>query len=249
MENNERQFPPQLGDTELRLLRWLLPKAGPGYDACFKSISGLVVIGMGRWGDGNFILGQEGATVDLSLPVERVFAYGVVRDEKGTCTVVVHEEDEGQIELQFALTNEADLGSIADSTDRYSYSYWTPGDLAPSSATKVRSLDLDAAGSYILAIAPGDKRIWLHERASGVNHLIPHMKFHNELMRQIGIRDRNMVFNPKLMFAKQSDYKDSDLRAAFIAYNKIWKKFTLPDHSAEEPDKALGLLHRIFKRH
>jgi hypothetical protein len=242
-------FPRQLNDAERRLLRWLLPAQSPGYDARFRLLDQLLVIGQGRWGDGNLILGQEDDVIDLSGPMEPVFAYGVVREDEMSCTVVVHEEDDAQVELQFALTNAASLERIVDSENRYSYSYWMPGDTAPASDTPVRIVSLTSDGSFVMVIAPRDERIWIHDKASKVNHLIPHTKFHTELMRHTGSREKAKVFNPKLLFTEHNDYDDSALRTAFITYNNIWKKLVLPQSIREEQSKNPGLFKKLFKRH
>ena len=65
----DAQIPRQLSDAERSLLRWLLPENRPGYDACFRSILSKRILGVGRWGAGDMIFGEEGGRIDLSGPM------------------------------------------------------------------------------------------------------------------------------------------------------------------------------------
>ncbi|MAT38588.1 MAG: hypothetical protein CL946_03170 [Ectothiorhodospiraceae bacterium] len=236
--------PQRLTPSHFALLRWLLPEDRPGYDHYYSRISEFSILGHGRWGDNDFILGNPGDQIDVSGPMERVIASGEVLYESGKHILTVHEEAFDQIEVQFASIGEIPAQPEEQYNNRYCYSYWRPGDLAPMTETDVREVEISPR--HVLAIAPGDEKLWLHEAASGMNHLIPHMKFHNELMRETGTRDKDAVFDVKRIFHSSDIFHDNQIRAAFYTYNTAWKKVELPDPDpATHPEKK-GILGRLF---
>lgn len=203
-------------------------------------ISNMSVLGEGRWGEGDLILGATGDVIDTSGPMERVFAYGVIEYESIKRNITIHEESTGQIEVQFTLIGDAEkkTGRVIR---RWCYSYWQPGDLSPYRRIRVREIPLrtvDRSIAFILCIAPDDEKVWLHETASEVNHLIPHTNFHNELMLHLRIRDPKIVHRPKLLFEMEKEYSDGDLMTAFFRYNTGWKKVDVNQFHFAKPQHA-----------
>ena len=103
-------------------------------------------------------------------------------------------------------------------------------------------------GKYLLAIAPLHKKIWLHEYESGINFLIPVTNFYNELMRVCSIKDTKVALKPFSFFEKLFDYKDEELRLAFISYNRYLKRIKMkneaPVYSIAERKKSFFSIFR-----
>ena len=104
------------------------------------------------------------------------------------------------------------------------------------------------SGELVLVVATGDKRIWVHDRRTGMNLLIPITNFYNELMLHKGIRDPNVALAPGLFFGSLPTFTDEELRAAFVAYNKLMKKVDLIPQDEPSPERGLGLWFRRFLR-
>lgn len=241
-------YPRRLSVEELSLLDWLLPSDRAGYRYYRERIESSVVLGNGRWGEGDYILGRDGDIVDLSGPMERVFAFGVVEYATHRLNVTVHEEAAEQIEVQFATIGNASEG--ADETRRYCFSYWNPGDRSPKTNGFVREIAFASNATipaFILCIAREDEKLWLFDAASGVNHLVPLTNFHNELMLHLRVRDPKYVHRPKDFFALHESYADADLIAAFIRYNRSWKKVELPVAPVDVSSPVRkGIITRMF---
>lgn len=235
-----------LSPFEQELLRWLLPESRPGYNAYLNDIFNATLLGNGRWGDGDYIFGSPGDRIDVTGPMERVFAFGLVSFLEGNCAITIHENVIGQIEVQFARTGRPDM-TVKAVQDKYCYSYWRPGDTSPKTGSSVREVTLDHNNDFVLALSDGDEKIWLYEKSSGVNHLIPHMKFHKELMRVSGYRDKKQVFNPKLVLEQPSLFSDEELHAAVVNLNTTWNKVSLPDIQVTSKNKK-GFMKRLFTR-
>ena len=99
---------------------------------------------------------------------------------------------------------------------------------------------------YILAIAPQHKKIWLHEKESGVNFLLPVTNFYNELMRVCNIRDTKIALRPASFFEIHNQFTDDQLILAFFSYNKYLKRvnidYTLLDKIHHKKRKSILLV-------
>ena len=199
------------------------------------------ILGEGRWGSGDYILGRANDAIDVSGPMERVFAHGVIVYRSFRQNITVHEEAADQIEIQFATIGDASQGDERE-VRRWNYSAWMPGDASPEENAAVREISFRSTESenpFVLCIAKAEGKIWLHETSSGVNHLIPLTNFHNELMLHLRIRDPKIVHNPGIFFDVQHTYSDRDLLEAFLRYHTGWKKvsinrFTLPSEKKDD---------------
>lgn len=240
----------ELSAFERNALRWLLPEARAGYDSYYRDLASLSILGPGRWGAGDYIFGPPGDTIDLSGPMERVFASGIIEFASRRVTLTVHEKEGGQIEVQFAATGADPVPGEAEMR-RYCWSYWAPGEPAPASGTRPREIRLSPAGSgdaWVLAISREDERVWLHYSGDGVNHLIPLTSFHAELMRHLEVRDADVALHPRLLFDRHAEYADGDLIEALKRYNMRTMKLPLPHSAPEAASGPPSWRSRLFRR-
>jgi hypothetical protein len=230
--NNGRTFPRRLTNIENQLLFSVLPERKSGYKLYRDKINSLLVIGAGRFGGGNFILGKEDRKPDISLPSSSVFAIGTDIYEEGIIDIIIHEEVDDEIEYDISFQDKNGLNkSIPDSltaVKEWNYSEWNPGDNAPDDNSSVREINI-LDNKYLLAIAPDHKKIWLHEYESGVNFLIPVTNFYNELMRIINVSETKIALNPSSFFASHTNFADEELRSAFISYNRYLKRVNIKE--------------------
>lgn len=249
LPGNGESFPRRLSSREKEWLFSVLPSDRLGYNIYREKIEDLFVIGRGRFGDTDFVLGKKEESVDETMPPVPVFAIGSLIYKETEVYVVIHEEFEGQIEFDISRTGGKILPPQLSEIKRWSYSSWRPGQNAPGDNSKVREVHL-VPGSVVLAIASEHKRIWVYEAGTGINHLIPVTNFFNEVIRVKHIRDPKLALNSKLVFDPSFELSDQDLGAAFLIYNKYWKKISL-DYSifvsTEKKDKEKSLF-KIFKR-
>jgi hypothetical protein len=213
--NNGRTFPRELTKIENKLLFSVLPENKPGYNAYRKKISQLLVIGSGRFGGGNFILGSSNNKPDLSLPSSSVLAIGTNIYEEGTIDITIHEEIDDEIEYDIAVRNSDSLPASLTEIKKWNYSEWNPGYAAPDDSSQVREVLL-IDEKYLLAVAPFHKKIWLHEYDSGINYLIPVTNYYNELMRVTQVKDSTVALKPNSFFDNLDKFNDEELRMAFL---------------------------------
>ena len=93
----------------------------------------------------------------------------------------------------------------------------------------------ESGASATLAICAADKRIWIFDEESGVNHLIPVTNFHNAIMLHKSIRDPGTALEAANFFKHLPTFSDPDLTAAFVQYNKLRKKIELGRVIASQP--------------
>jgi hypothetical protein len=226
MNNNRNKFSRQLTSNENMLLLSVLPENKIGYKSYRDKINTLRVIGSGRFGGGNFILGKEGTIPDLSFPSSPVFALGTNEYKECKIDITVHEEIDNEIEYDISVRNQESIPEILSEIKIWNYSEWNPGDNAPNDNSFVREIII-LENKYILVIAPQHKKIWLHEYETGVNHLIPVTNYYNELMRISEIRDTSIALKPASFFENHLKYNDKKLMFAFFNYNRYLKRFNI----------------------
>ncbi|OIP60886.1 MAG: hypothetical protein AUK34_05905 [Ignavibacteria bacterium CG2_30_36_16] len=238
-------FPRELYNSEKEILFYLLPEKKPGYNCYRKKISAMFVIGNGRFGDTNKIIGSAESTIDLSAASTPVFALGTIYEPGKKIDVLIHEEMDGQIE--FDISEKKDASIIRNSV--WSYSQWQPGSKAPGDNADVREIII-LNDLYTLAIATSHKKLWLHSSETGVNHIIPVTNFYNYLMLVKNIRETKIVLKPDLFFINQKNYQDNELKSAFILYNKYFKRVKIKEDLTQtvenrKPQKSIfGFLKR-----
>lgn len=249
MNNDEKLFPRKLTDKERDLLFSILPESKIGYKVYRDKIERLFIIGQGRFGGGNFILGNKDDKPDLSLQSAPVFAIGTNHYEEALIDIIIHEENDNKIEFDIAVKENIFIPDKLTVIKKWNFSEWVPGQNTPGDDSFVREVVI-YPDKYILAIALSHKKIWFYEKKSGVNHILPVSNFYNELMRVLKIKNEEMFKKPSLFFEKLDSYKDEDLALAFLSYNKYMHKLKIDYSLFEKPvkiKKRKSLL-KIFKR-
>ncbi|GAB4295578.1 MAG: hypothetical protein Kow0098_17970 [Ignavibacteriaceae bacterium] len=197
----------------------------------------MLVIGQGRFGSENYFLGKEGSNpdpVDSSTPV---FATGVINYTDSKRDITIHSEQDEMIEIDLSLSGRINSVQPAREISRWSLSYWNPGENSVSDNSPVREINLKTS-QYILAVSPSEKRLWMHEFSTGINHLIALTNFYSELMAVKKIKDPSVALKPALFFEHLNDFSDAELAAAFLMYNKYMRRFNI-DFRQEDVSKSL----------
>jgi hypothetical protein len=191
-----------------------------------------MVIGEGRRGEGNIILGRPGDTPETAAPLLPVVAYGVVEGTRDRYTVTVREYAGEQLDVELVSMHGEAIPDHFEEKRRWTYSTWAPGNPSPATGATPREVVIDE--KCVLALAAGEKRIWVHDRESGMNLPIPITNFHNELMLHKRIRDPRVALRSDKFFDELDRYSDGDLRAGFVAYNTVRHRV----HLVEVPPAA-----------
>lgn len=228
-----------LSKNEIKLLYAVLPEGKPGYKKYRDLISSMRVMGKGRFENGNFYIGTGAAKPDLSIPSNPVFAVGIVKTNNGSIDVLIHEYEDDLIEVQLSKRVGDDVEVTIE--DVLSFSEWSPGYKSPDSNEVVKQFDI-IKDKFLLVIDRTNKKIWLHNYESGVNHIIPVSNYFNELMRLKKIKDENLFRSPSLFFSKLDDFTDEEFKLAFYQYNKFMRRFDI------KIDPADLLTPRVKKR-
>ncbi len=214
----------ELSKNEIKLLFAILPDGKPGYKKYRDMISSMGVVGKGRFNDGNFYLGSGETQPDLSIASTPVFAVGIVKANVGSIDVLIHEYEDDLIEIQLSKRFGDDDELIVD--DVLSFSEWNPGDKSTGSSEAVKEFEI-IKDRFVLVIDKSNKKIWLHNYESGVNHIIPVSNYFNELMRLKKIKDENLFRSPSLFFNKLNEFSEEDFKLAFYQYNKFMRRFDI----------------------
>lgn len=238
-QDANEKFPRELSAKEKNWLFCALPKDKLGYKQYRDIIDGLMVIGFGRFGGGNLILGEADDIVDLSASETPIFAVATITFDIGKVYVVIHEDFEGQIEVDINSTAADKIPDDLTQARVWTYSNWKPGEKAPLDNTAVREIHI-VKNKIVLAIAPVHKKVWVYNAESGINHFIPVTNFYNELMILMNIKDSNMVLNPGRLFSHLKDFTDDQLAQGFLVYNKRWQRIEMDlfEGKTEEKKKS-----------
>lgn len=240
-------YPRPLREKERDLLEFVLPAKRPGYAEYRNHIADMLVIAEGRRGKGNLVLGKRGDQADTISPLAAVIAYGAVETTQDTYTITVRECIDDQVDVEIVSSQGREIPDHFEEKRRWTYSAWQPGMFSPATETPVREVRITS--TIVLAVARHDRRVWVHDAMTGMNHLIPITNFYNDLMVVKGIRDPKIALNTHLFFADLDKYSDADLRDAFVSYNRVRKKVDLvlgETHEAQRGWKAL--FRRVFNR-
>jgi hypothetical protein len=234
-------FPRPLTHRERELLMWVLPEDRSGYATMRASIESMLVVGAGRRGEGNYILGPAGHIPDNESPLPSVVAIGSIETDTGGIPVTVREEERGQIEFE--------IGSLPSSLElrRWTLSTWTPGDACPQCGNPARNVAMstESGRRVTLALCAKDRRLWVHEERSGMCRPVPVTLYYSELMRRMGVRDPKMALRSQRLFERLSEFEDEVLTAAFVAYNRIRAKVQADD-PLRLPQPRRSFLRRLF---
>jgi hypothetical protein len=235
-------FPRQLRPKERDALTFVLPEHSVGYIKYRTLIDTMVVLAEGRRGKGNIVLGKRGDKADITSPLASVIAYGVIETTLDAFTITVREFIAEQIDVEIVGGHGEEIPDHYEEKRRWTYSTWKSNQPSPATGAAVREVRIN--DTLRLAIARQEKRLWLHDAATMMNHLIPITNFYNELMRQKNIRDPKIALTTKLFWDELEKYSIGDLRAAFIAYNKVRKKVDVKVEEVVVEEKGLKRLLR-----
>ncbi len=227
-----KQFPSRkagLTEIERELLLWLLPENRPGYREYRTLVSEWSVVAQGRRGEGNFILAPPGEIADVESPLPQVLAYGVVETTSDSITVMIRERLGNQIEYEIAGLRHFGPISLGNEKRRWSFSEWSPRSACPVCNRPLRQVKMvtDQGHALALALCSTDRRMWVHDSKTLVNHVIPPTVFYNELMLHKNIREPRIALDWSRLFSHQSELSDADLIHAFRTYNQIRMKVPL----------------------
>ncbi|MEK7250006.1 MAG: hypothetical protein AAB209_06225 [Bacteroidota bacterium] len=235
-------YPRLLRAKERDLLDFVLPVESPGYNEYRNHIANMVVLAEGRRGRGNFVLGKQGDRADITSPLAAVIAYGIVETTLNTFTITVREFIGNQIDVEIVSSRGEEIPDHFEEKRRWTYSTWKPGLPSPATQTPVREVRIN--DTLVLAIARQEKRLWLYDAATMMNHLIPITNYYNELMLHKSIRDPKIALKSGLLFDELEKYSDVDLRGAFVAYNRVRKKVDVRVEETVAEEKGLKMFLR-----
>jgi len=156
-QNNSETFPRELSSREKIWLFAALPESKPGYQQYRDIIDDLVVIGNGRFGDDNLILGEEGDTYDPDSPSTPIFAIANIEFEETKIYITIHEESERLVEVDIKSISGKIIPENLHQTKIWTYSTWTPGQKAPNDNADVHEIQL-IFSKIVLVIAPTHKK-------------------------------------------------------------------------------------------
>jgi hypothetical protein len=240
-------FPRPVSNTESQFIDWLLPDHSPVYSQTAEKIRSLEVVGEGRWGTGDLMIGTN-ASIDLTLGMTAVVAYGecLLGDQK--LTISIHEPNiDDQIEVQFSMYPLPDNPQV---TSGWTYSYWQPGMPCPKSGSPVREVAMHyttGAPKYTLVFSPARKALWLFHHDTSFNELLPVTGFMDELLRTHNIREIETISKPSALFEQLDNYSDDDIRRAFWEYAQVAnRKFDLSDVVIDESKSKPSLFKKLL---
>jgi hypothetical protein len=238
--DEEEKYPRALTQRDKEWLFYLLPQDRSGYAVYREKIDSMVVIGEGRFGPGNYVLGQRGDEPDLSYSSLPMFASGQIICKECAIQISIHELYDNKIEISINNISGDEIPDNLTETGRWSYSYWALGKESPFLDDKLREVNLSSQkGRAVLAISPAGQRIWLYDDNTKLNYIIPVTNFLNELLRGNSEIDRTKGVNIDYIFKNLDLFKDEDVVKAFVQYNKQYKKIDLPDKEIAKPKKSI----------
>jgi hypothetical protein len=220
--------PSSLSAREREWIEWILPSDRAGYNTYREMLRPMKVIGVGRRGQGEMIMGREGSEADIDTPLPPVLAYGAIETNFGTISVTIREPLDDQISVEIVNQRSDEIPEEFEEAKRWTYSTWLPGMACPQCGMPVREVAIrtvnDSRPHHVLALCPNNGRLWLYEEPGQINHLIPVTNFYNELMLHKNIRDPRIALDSKKLFSDLASFSDDDLTRAFITYNALKAK-------------------------
>lgn len=239
--NPNGQFPRKLSAREIDWILWMLPENKPGYRKYREMIDDMMVIGYGKFEPDNLILGRQGDKPDEETFFMPVISLGQIEGESAKIQISVHKVNKNQIQVDIVNLLADFIPENFDEIRRWSYAYWMPGEVSPATSQPVREVKIfsKTEQNLILVVSPSDKKIWLHEIDSGVNHIIPVTNFFNELLRERKeILDRVDGLNINFIFENIDKFSDADINNAFINYSKLFGKVDIGAYEKIEERKG-----------
>ena len=251
--SGEEHYPRSLSAREREWLEWILPLDRPGYKDFRDLLDHAVVLGQGRRGEGELILGPQGALADLEAPLGSVFSYGAIETNFGAISVTLREPVDGQISVEIVSHRLERVPDEFEEARRWTYATWSPGNPCPQCLQSAREVPMRGSvqGRFVLALCSVDRRLWVHDEATGVSRLIPPTNFYNEIMLHKNIRDPKIALDSKRLFADLGRYSDADLSCSFHTYNTLKSKVRVEgvvEPGAARPRGVMTTLKNLFSR-
>lgn len=241
------EFPRALRSKELDLLETVLPVDRPGYRALRDRLESMTVLGEGRRGEGDLMLGIPPDAPDTVSPLPPVIAYGAVETTRDAYTISVREEAWAQVNVEIVSGSGRGIPDHYEEKRRWTYSWWAPGQASPASGAAVREVRIGDGVTF--ALCGAEHRLWVHERSTGIVRLIPVTNFYGELMAAKRIRDPRIALAPTLLWVNLQTFSDEELLAAFVAYNAYRQRVPLRVSPPSPRRSGLPLFMRqLFRR-
>lgn len=247
MAGQNSHYPRPLTDRERRWLEWILPSNRAGYREYRELVGKMIVLGEGRRGKGDLILGFSDDVPDTDSPLPPVFAYGAIETNLGILSITLRENVDDQIDMEIVSHRTEELPEEFEESRRWTYSTWNPGVVCPQCLKPVREISMHSVEGkrYVLAICAADERLWVYDEENQVNHLIPVTNFYNELMMHNNIRDPKIALDSTRLFTDLVKYTDADLTYAFLTYNKLKTKVEVRGILVAERKEKLKFTQRL----
>ncbi|MBM4160730.1 MAG: hypothetical protein FJ217_06495 [Ignavibacteria bacterium] len=226
---SEERLPRGLSEQERDLLLWILPADRPGYLPYRNLVEGWQIVARGRRGEGNYILAAPRVQADNESPLPQLLAYGVVETSVGDISVSIRERLGNQLEYEVVSMKGEGLPQVYQEMRRWTLSSWSPGQPCPSCGSSLREVVMmtEACLRLVLALCVRDRRLWVYDDATGINHPIPVTNFYNELMLHKKVREPAVALDWKRLFLDLPSFSDGDLTRAFETYNRLRTKIVL----------------------
>ena len=242
-------YPRSLTAREREWIEWILPADRPGYAYYRRLIESMAVIGQGRRGEGEIILGTRSTQIDIESPLPSVFAYGAIETNFGTISITLRDVQDEQISLEIVSHRADFVPEEFEEFRRWTYSTWSPGKACTQCELPVREVPMhtQAGERLVLVVCPRDKRLWVYDAAANVNRLIPVTNYYNELMLHKNIRDPKTALDSKQLFIDLASYSDEDLAYAFLTYNRIRTKVHVDGMMESDAKEQLSFMNRIAR--
>src|SRR5512143_1945782 len=171
-QNGQRKYPRKLTEREKDWLLYLLPEDRVLYADYRNKIASMLVIGEGRFGEGNRVLGYEGDEPDLSYSSLPMFACGQIIFKECTVQVSIHEFFDNKIEISINNLSGSEIPEELNEISRWSYSYWKPANPSPFEGDSLREINITKnKNETVLVLSPKNRTIWLYDSKSGVNFI------------------------------------------------------------------------------
>ena len=241
-------FPRPLTPTERLLVDWVLPEGAAGYAPYREFVASASVLGPGRRGEGEIILGTPGDAPDLSAPLPPVVSYGVADADGDEVSVTVREILDGQMSVEVVGRRSDRVAPDARVERRWTYARWSPGSPCPQCGRQAREVGIGAPAGrgVVLAICPADRRIWVRDGVTGLCRPVPVTNFYNELMIHKQVRDPAIALSSGKLFDGLGGHSDADLAAAFVRYNRLRTKVDLADPGPGPGGGPKGIVGRLM---
>lgn len=247
---NGQSFPRKLSEIEKYWLYKILPENRSIYKIYRDKIDKLYVIGYGKFPPFNLVLGNKDDQPDLTIPSQPIIATGTFRYNKGKVDVTIFEEAENQIEIdihsdQFYYFDLNQSEIMNKEISWFTYSNWLPGLNHPEDNSELRLIIIEK-DKFCLAISPNHKRIWIYDYKTQALKFLPITNLYQELLKILKIHDPKLITNINYFFQNLNKFSDSQIKDAFLNYNRLWKKVEIVQQKEEK--KKENFFKKLFAR-